>query len=100
MAKQLSPKDQKPSTTLPGTVEKIIQPPDPSDPEKAQIGIEGAEDLYREIRIDNTLKNREGQEVALKQGAQVEVTVEAEPEDTIKKDETINKREGETKKKD
>ena len=38
--------------------------------------------------------------MALKQGAQVEVTVEAEPEDTIKKDETINKREGETKKKD
>ena len=31
----------KPSTTLPGTVEKIIKPIDPSEPEKAQIHIEG-----------------------------------------------------------
>ncbi len=77
--------DQKPSTTLQGTVEKIIPPPSPREPEKAQIGIEGAEDLYREIRIDNTLKDQHGQDVALKQGVQVEVTIEADPEDTTKK---------------
>jgi len=100
MPKKPGSPQQKPSTTLPGTVEKIIQPPDPRDPEKAQIDIQGAEDLYREIRIDNTLKDQDGEEVALKQGAQVEVTVKAHPEDTIKKDESTNKPDGSSKKKD
>jgi hypothetical protein len=36
---------------LPGTVDKIIKPVVPSEPEKAQIDIEGADDLYREIRF-------------------------------------------------
>ncbi len=75
----------KPSVTLPGTVEKIIKPVLPSEPEKAQIAIEGADDLYREIRIDNTLQDEKGEDVSLKQGAQVEVTVEAEPEATTPK---------------
>ena len=77
--------NEKPRTTLPGTVEKIIKSPNPREPEKAQIAIEGAEDLYREIRIDNVLKDEDGQDVALRQGAEVEVTVEADAEDTIKK---------------
>jgi hypothetical protein len=33
---------EKPSVTMPGTVEKIIPPAHPSEPEKAQIAIEGA----------------------------------------------------------
>jgi hypothetical protein len=71
---------EKPSVTLPGTVEKIITPPDPSDPEKAQINIqEGADPLYKEIRIENTLTDEHGNEVKLKKGAKVEVTVEATP---------------------
>src|ERR1700686_4336493 len=58
---------EKPSTTLPGTVEKIIKSPYPSEPEKAQIAIEGADHLYKEIRIENTLKDETGNEVRLKQ---------------------------------
>lgn len=85
MTKTLTNPDEKPSTTLPGTVEKIIKSPDPNVPEKAQIGIEGAEHLYREIRIDNVLKDRGGEKVALKQGAEVDVTIEANKEDTVKK---------------
>jgi hypothetical protein len=73
---------EKPSTTLPATVEKIIKPFAPGVPEKAQIAIEGADHLYREIRIENTLINENGEEVRLKQGAEVEVTVEASPEAT------------------
>ena len=69
------------SVTLPGTVEKVIKSPDPSDPDKAQIVVEGADELYREIRIDNTLQTEKGEEVALKPGAEVDVTVEA-PADT------------------
>jgi hypothetical protein len=74
----------KPSTTLPGTVEEIIKSPYPSEPEKAQIAIEGADQLYKEIRIENTLTDENGNKVRLKQGAEVEVTVEAEPKATTK----------------
>jgi hypothetical protein len=76
---------EKPSTTLPGMVEKIIKPIVPSEPEKAQIAVQGADHLYREIRIDNTLTDENGDTVHLKQGAHVDVTVEAEPEATVKK---------------
>jgi hypothetical protein len=72
----------KPSVTLPGTVEKIIPPPHPSQPEKAQIGVEGADDLYREIRVQNTLTDEDGKPVALKAGGKVEVTIEADPSAT------------------
>jgi protein involved in polysaccharide export with SLBB domain len=72
----------KPSTTLPATVEKIIKPIVPSEPEKAQIAIHGADHLYREVRIDNTLTDENGEKVRLKPGAEVEVTIAAEPEAT------------------
>jgi hypothetical protein len=76
---------EKPNATLSATVEKIIKSPIPNEPEKAQIAVEGADDLYREIRIDNTLTNEEGEEVSLKLGAQVKVTVEAEQDATTPK---------------
>jgi hypothetical protein len=69
---------EKPSVTLPGKVEKIIPGVLSVIPEKAQIAVEGAEDLYKEIRIENTLQDENGKPVALKAGAEVEVTIEAE----------------------
>jgi hypothetical protein len=77
----------KPSATLPATVEKIIKSPSPGVPEKAQIAVEGADHLYREIRIENTLTDENGDKVRLKPGADVEVTVEAEPGATTPKSE-------------
>jgi hypothetical protein len=75
---------EKPSVTLPAIVEKIIDSPNPGEPQKAQINIqEGAEPLYQEIRIENTLTDANGQEVKLKKGAKVEVTVEASPSGVI-----------------
>jgi len=74
--------DSKPSVTLPGTVEKIIKPLHPSMPEKAEIAVEGADELYQEIRIDNTLTDKHGDKVQLKEGARVAVTVEAETDAT------------------
>jgi hypothetical protein len=82
---------EKPNTTMPGTVKKIIKPVHPDLPEKAEISVEGADELYREIRIENTLKDDKGQEVQLKPGAQVEVTVEADPKDTVAKDKAAGK---------
>ena len=73
---------EKVSVTLPGTVEKIIKSPHPSVPEKAEIAIDGADDLYREIRIENALTDRSGEEVRLQPGAKVDVTVEADPKAT------------------
>jgi hypothetical protein len=69
---------------LPGTVQKIIKPVHPSLPEKAQIAVHGAEELYKEVRIDNKLTDEKGDEVQLKEGADVDVTVEAEPDATTK----------------
>jgi hypothetical protein len=54
-------------------------------PEKAEIAVEGADELYQEIRIENTLSDNKGDEVRLKEGARVEVTVEAKPEETTPK---------------
>jgi hypothetical protein len=76
---------EKPSTTLPAIVQKIIKPLSPHDPEKAQIAVEGADHLYREIRIENTLTDEKGDKVRLKQGAEVEVTIEAPPGATVPK---------------
>ncbi len=68
---------ENPSTTLAGTVEKIIKPIVPSEPERAQIAVDGADHLYKELRIENRLTDASGNEVHLKPGARVEVTVEA-----------------------
>ena len=75
---------------LPGTVEKIIESPFPNEPEKAQIAVEGADHLYREIRIDNTLTTEDGEEVSLKPSARVEVTLEAEAEATTPKSDDVS----------
>ena len=76
---------QQPSVKLPGTVAKIIQFPYPGEPEKAQIAIEGADDLFSEIRIENTLNDKNGDKVSLQPGAPVQVTIEAERAGTIVK---------------
>jgi hypothetical protein len=72
--------------TLPGTVDKIIPAVTPalghSRPEKVEIAVEGAEALYREIRVDNTLHDEGGNAASLKLGAVVEVTIKATSEVT------------------
>ena len=76
---------RKPKTKKPGVVQKIIKTPQGS--EKAEIEVLEAEDLYKEIRIENTLVNEDGEKVKLKQGAAVEVVVEADSKDTVPKKE-------------
>jgi hypothetical protein len=68
-----------------GTVQKVIQPAVPGEPEKAQIGIEEAEDLYREIRVENVVTDENGRKAKLKPGSQVDVIVEADSDATTKK---------------
>ena len=78
--------DEKAKVKLPGTVDKIIPPIRPGAVEKAQISVEGAEPLYQEIRIENSLQSPDGVQVRLKKGAEVDVTVEA-PENAVTKSE-------------
>jgi hypothetical protein len=68
-----------PSATMTGIVDKIIPSPRSSQPEKAQIAIDGADDRYRDLRIENTFTDEHGDDVRLKKGAHVDVTVTAEP---------------------
>ena len=70
---------------LRGTVQKVIKPPFPVAPEKAEICVEEADDLYREIRIDNVFTDEHGKQARLKQGAKVDVVVEADSDATTKK---------------
>ncbi len=66
---------EQPSTTMPGTVNKIVPARSPSQPEKAQIAVDGADHTHRDLRIENTLTDEHGDDVKLKKGAHVEVTV-------------------------
>lgn len=72
------------AVTLPGVVQKVFKPIGSSEPEKAEIAIEGADHLYREIRIENTVENGDGEKMRLKKGAEVSVTIEA-PVDGVEK---------------
>lgn len=69
------------------TVEKIIKSPFPNQPEKAQIEIEDADHLYREIRVENVVVAEDGEKAQLKEGADVDVIVEADSSATTKKPE-------------
>jgi len=61
------------------TVRKVIQSPGQS--EKAEIDIHDAEDLYKEIRVENTLTDEQGKKATLKEGDSVEVIIEKDSED-------------------
>jgi hypothetical protein len=58
---------------------QIVPSRRPSQPEQAQIAVDGAAHRYRDLRIDNAFTDEHGDEVKLKKGAHVEVTVTAEP---------------------
>jgi hypothetical protein len=70
---------EQPAAIMPGTVDKIIPPPHPRQTEKAQIGVDGADRRYRDLRIENTLTDEHGEDVRLKKGDHVELTITAEP---------------------
>jgi hypothetical protein len=69
-------------TKKPATVQKIVLDPY-TQKEKAEIQVHEADELYREIRIDNTVEDENGHKAKLKKGAEVEVTIEADPRETV-----------------
>ena len=70
---------EQPSTTVPGKVNKIIPAALSGQPEKAQIGIHDSGRKYSDIRIENSLTDEHGDDLRLKKGANVEITVAAKP---------------------
>jgi len=69
-----------------GTVQKVIQSSYPTDAEKAQIDIKEADHLYREIRVPNVLTDEKGEKRVLKEGADVDIVIEADSSATLKKE--------------
>lgn len=70
---------------LRGSVKKLIKSPIPSEPEKAEIVISEADDLYKEIRIENVVTDEKGKKDKLKEGEQVDLVVEADSNENKKK---------------
>ena len=70
---------------LRGKVQKVLKPILPLELEKAQISVDEADELYREIRVENALTDENGERVRLKPGAEVNVILEADTDATTKK---------------
>lgn len=70
---------------LRGRVKKVIRSRHPSEPERAQIDIEEADDLYREIRVPNVVTDGQGDYAVLKEGAEIDVILEADSSATLKR---------------
>jgi hypothetical protein len=65
--------------SLSGAVETIIKPSHPGESEQAEIVIQGADGQDQEIRIENILTTKNGDEVGLKEGALVSITIKRRP---------------------
>jgi len=65
---------------LHGSVKKIIKPILRNEPEKAEIQIDEADELYKEIRIENVVTDEKGKKDILKQGEDVDIVVETDPD--------------------
>lgn len=62
-----------------GTMRHVVAArPSTKEPEKAEITVEGADPLYREIRIGNSLEKDGGGRAKLTLGEKLEVIIEAE----------------------
>ena len=70
---------------LRGKVQKVLKPIVSLEPEKAQISVDEADELYREIRVENALTDENGERVRLKPGAEVDVILETDTDATTKK---------------
>jgi hypothetical protein len=71
-----------PWKTVPAVVTKIVKPAFEGQPAKVEISIGQADDLFREIRIENNFTDIDGGPVALTNGARLDVTFEAETQKT------------------
>lgn len=65
-----------------GRVRQIIKAPHAGVPEKMQIEVDDADDLYRDLRIENALEDENGNKRKLKAETPVEVVIETTQKQT------------------
>lgn len=63
--------------TVPAVVKKLVKPMF-GDPEKVEIALSTADDLFREVRIENTFTDTDGGQVSVPDGTEMIVTFEAD----------------------
>jgi len=73
----------KPWTSVPATANKILSSID-GPKRKVEISVPAADDLFREIRIENKLMGLDGKPVTLTAGARLMITLEAEISGTVR----------------
>ena len=69
---------------LRGKVQKVPKPILKHETEKIEISVEGTDDLYRDIRVENVVEDENGEKARVKPGAEIEVVLETDPKDTTK----------------
>jgi hypothetical protein len=72
----------KPWTSMPATAKKVLSSID-GPKRKVEISVPTADDLFREIRIENKLMGVDGKPVAITAGARLMITLEAEISGTV-----------------
>ena len=72
----------KPWTSMPAQAIKLLPSIDGPN-RRVEISVSAADDLFREIRIENKLIGVDGKSVSLKSGAQLTMTLEAESSGTV-----------------
>jgi hypothetical protein len=73
----------RPWKAVTGIVRKLLTPNYATQPQKIEISILDADDLFREIRVANSFISPDGGSVSLKAGVQVHITIEADLKDTV-----------------
>jgi hypothetical protein len=73
------------SRTFSGIALRTIESVYPYLSEKVEISCDGGDDLFRELRIENSFILEDGELVSLKPGARLTITIETKAEDTIPK---------------
>ena len=68
----------KPWKAVPAKVNKVVRPYSASEPDRVEIAVVEGEDLFREIRIENTFMDVDGTPMSLRTGTDLEVTFEVE----------------------
>jgi chorismate mutase len=71
--------------TIPAVAKQIIKSRFSNQPERVEISLQEADDLFREIRIENSFSNETGQSVGLVAGTALDVTFEASSKDTVRR---------------
>lgn len=71
-----------PWKTVTAVVTRVVNPAFEGQPAKVEISISQADELFREIRIENNFTDVDGGPVALTNGARLDVTFESETRNT------------------